>query len=67
MYYSHVQKANVEVQGIYAAMVSFMSQKLPETVKYINREGDMGNVGLRTAKKRYCPCGYVEKIMIFCE
>ena len=67
MYYSHVQKANVEVQGIYAAMVSFMSQNLPETVKYINREEDMGNVGLRTAKKRYRPCGYVEKLMIFCE
>lgn len=67
MYYSHVQKANVEVHGIYAAMVSFMARTLPETVKYINREEDMGNIGLRTSKKRYRPCGYVEKYMIYCQ
>jgi hypothetical protein len=67
MYYSHVQKANVEIQGIYATIVNLMVKELPDLVKYINREEDMGNEGLRTAKQRYRPCGYVEKYMIICE
>lgn len=67
MYYSHIQKANVEIQGIYATIVNLMVKELPNLVKCINREEDMGNEGLRISKQRYRPSGYIEKYIIICE
>lgn len=67
MYYSHVQKANTMIYGIYAVLVNFLVKELPDKVSLINREEDMGNEGLRTSKQRYRPCGFVEKYMIFVE
>lgn len=65
MYYSHIQKANRDFEGIYTKMVNLMSKELENSVVYVNREEDLGDLGLRASKKSYRPCGFIEKKMIF--
>lgn len=65
VYYSHVEKANREYRGIYTKLVHLIVNDLPESVGLINREEDLGDMGLRQSKRRYRPCGYIEKKMVF--
>ncbi len=67
MYYSHIQKANRNIDGIYTKIVNLVAKELKEKAVFINREEDMGDLGLRAAKQRYHPCGFVKKEMIFCK
>ena len=58
----HVEKANGEIRGLYP----FINQQFVENefydVKWINREEDMGEPGLRKAKESYHPARMVEKM-----
>ncbi len=61
----HVEKANGEIRGLYP----FINQQFVEhefyDVKWINREEDMGEPGLRKAKESYHPARMVEKMGAF--
>lgn len=60
--YIHAEKALRQVRGAYQAIVSgFASRFLEQGVKYINREEDDGNEGLRTSKLSYQPVSVLSK------
>lgn len=62
----HVEKANTEFRGLYQAINNEFCKNVAHRVKYINREEDMGIMGLRKAKLSYNPVKLVEKyIAIF--
>lgn len=60
----HVEKGTKEVNGSYEMInkefASYMKDKFPE-VKYINREDDSGDEGLRKAKESYHPVALLRK------
>lgn len=57
----HIEKANIEFRGLYQAINNEFSKNVDCRVKYINREEDMGILGLRKAKLSYNPIKLVEK------
>ena len=57
----HVEKANVNMRGLYQAINNEFCKAMASNVKYINREEDMGIANLRKAKLSYKPCKLVEK------
>lgn len=57
----HIEKAEKNVRGAYAAINNlFLKNDMPH-VTYVNREDDMGEENLRKAKLSYKPCFMVEK------
>ena len=57
----HVEKANPEIRGLYAAINKlFLENEFPN-VEFVNREEDLGIEGLRQAKLSYKPIKLVEK------
>jgi len=60
----HFEKADVDVQGAYAAInrafARYLREKYPN-VQFLNREDDTGKPGLRQAKLSYNPHHMVEK------
>lgn len=60
----HVEKANPDVKGVYAAINQDFCQNSWSSMEYINREEDMGIPGLRKAKQSYHPVKMVEKFVI---
>ena len=60
----HIEKANPEIPGLYAAINQrFCAQEWAE-VRYVNREQDLGIEGLRKAKLSYHPDHLVEKYTV---
>jgi len=57
----HIEKADTDYDGIYAAINNEFAKNAWSDVMYINREEDMGIEGLRTAKLSYRPHHMVEK------
>ena len=58
----HVEKADPEIKGAYAAINKmFLENEFPDA-KYVNREEDLGIEGLRKAKLSYNPLVLLEKI-----
>ncbi len=57
----HVEKANPDIKGLYAAINQDFCRHAWNDVKYINREEDMGIEGLRKAKESYKPVLMVKK------
>lgn len=58
----HIEKANTNYQGVYQVLVkSFASSFVTEDIKYINREEDVGDEGLRRSKMSYHPIELIEK------
>lgn len=51
----HTEKALKEVAGAYQTLALGYQKMMPDTVKYINREEDMGLMGLRRSKLSYSP------------
>lgn len=60
----HIEKANVEIRGLYQFInQQFLIHEFPEA-KLVNREDDLGQEGLRKAKMSYNPCGFARKYLI---
>lgn len=58
----HTEKANIAFDGVYPKIVnSFAKAFATEDVKYINREEDCGEAGLRYSKLSYHPIELLEK------
>jgi hypothetical protein len=60
----HVEKANPEIQGIYAAINQRVCENAFPDMRYINREQDLGREGLRKAKESYYPHHMVDKYVV---
>ena len=51
----HIEKANAEIQGAYAAINNEFAKSATAGYDYINREEDLGLEGLRRSKRSYHP------------
>lgn len=60
----HLEKANPEVRGFYAVINQQFCRQAWAGVPLVNREQDLGEAGLRTAKLSYHPHHLVEKFRI---
>lgn len=60
----HVEKANPNIRGLYAAINKCFVENEFSEVTYINREEDLGLSGLRDAKSRYRPIFLVDKYQL---
>ncbi len=56
----HFEKALYDVRGAYPAINRLTLQNFSD-YKYVNREQDLGLIGLRKAKEEYAPIGFVKK------
>ena len=57
----HVEKANPDIPGLYAAINQLFCSNAWSHLTYVNREQDMGLEGLRKAKESYYPHHMVNK------
>lgn len=57
----HVEKALTEFEGIYPAMAQAFAREFCAGLKYINREDDAGDPGLRKSKLQYNPVDRADK------
>ena len=57
----HIEKAHVEYEGSYQAINNFFVKECCKDVKFVNREQDLGDPGLRQAKSTYNPHHMIEK------
>ncbi len=60
----HIEKANADIPGLYAVINQQFCEHGWKMVRYINREQDLGDEGLRRAKLSYHPARMVEKYRI---
>ncbi len=61
----HFEKGLPAYQGLLQFVNQNFAASLPEGVKYINREQDLGIEGLRHAKLSYRPDGFVKKYRVY--
>lgn len=57
----HFEKAVGDYKGLYQFVNQSFAAIIPEKYKFINREQDLGDEGLRQAKMTYRPVGFVKK------
>lgn len=57
----HFEKAAGQYKGLYQFINQSFAAILPEKYKFINREQDLGDKGMRQAKMTYRPIGFVKK------
>ncbi len=60
----HIEKADPSIRGLYQAINNEFCRHFASHYKYVNREEDMGLMGLRKAKGSYKPVHYVEKYIV---
>ncbi|HNV69215.1 MAG TPA: phosphatidylglycerol lysyltransferase domain-containing protein [Candidatus Ozemobacteraceae bacterium] len=60
-----LEKANREIKGLYQFINWSLANHLPDNVKLINRETDLGIEGLRSAKLSYHPVGFEKKYRLY--
>ncbi len=60
----HVEKANPEIRGLYAAINQAFLERAWQEVPLVNREQDLGEPGLRQAKLSYHPHHQEEKFTL---
>ncbi len=60
----HIEKANPDIDGLYAAINQLFCQGAWSQMEYVNREQDLGVPGLRRAKQSYQPHHMVDKHLI---
>lgn len=63
MYHVHIEKAFADIQGAYPMMNQQYVLHAMEGFRYVNREDDAGQPGLRKAKESYHPVMMIEKYM----
>jgi uncharacterized protein len=57
----HIEKANPRIDGLYAAINQHFTASAWSNAKFINREQDLGQDGLRKAKQSYFPQHMINK------
>lgn len=63
--YIHVEKALKEYAGVYPMMSNaFLKMFCTDEVKFVNREEDCGDLGLRTSKMQYHPIEIKNKYIV---
>ena len=60
----HVEKANPDIPGLYAAINQRFCQHAWRHMSYVNREQDLGIKGLRKAKESYLPHHMINKYKV---
>ncbi|HHV60623.1 MAG TPA: DUF2156 domain-containing protein [Clostridiaceae bacterium] len=60
----HIEKADSKVNGLYSFINQQFCKNEFSNVPYVNREQDMGEEGLRKAKRSYHPVRMVDKYII---
>lgn len=55
MFCTHVEKADINYNGVYQMINHLFAQHIPDNFIYLNREEDMGLKGLRKSKMSYEP------------
>jgi hypothetical protein len=60
----HFEKARTEYKGAYQAINKLFLENDAGEFKYVNREQDLGDEGLRKAKESYNPIGYLKKFSV---
>jgi len=60
----HLEKADPDLRGLYAVINQQFCRQAWAGVNFVNREQDLGELGLRTAKMSYHPHHLVEKFRI---
>jgi hypothetical protein len=60
----HFEKACPQYKGSYQAINQLFLKNSAAAYTYVNREQDLGDPGLRKAKKSYNPCGYLQKYIV---
>ena len=66
--FTHIEKADRDYEGCYQMLVAqFAQQFAGESVAFINREDDTGDLGLRTSKLSYHPVALLEKYTVTVE
>jgi len=60
----HLEKADPELRGLYAVINQQFCRQAWADVPFVNREQDLGEAGLRTAKMSYHPHHLVEKFRV---
>lgn len=64
----HIEKADKNIKGAYQFLVNEFAKKFCDAkIKYINREDDMGILGLRKSKSSYQPQKMLKKYIIVFE
>jgi hypothetical protein len=61
----HIEKAKAGIQGLYQAINWEFLRHEAGDLKFVNREQDLGVLGLRRAKKSYNPVRMIKKYRIF--
>jgi len=61
----HFEKGLTEYKGVYQAINQIFLEKSCSSFKWVNREQDMGNEGLRKAKLSYNPTRILKKYQVF--
>jgi len=60
----HIEKADPEIQGLYAVINQQFCENAWPSIPFVNREQDLGEPGLRRAKLSYFPDHLIEKFEI---
>ena len=61
----HIEKADIKYKGVYQMInYEFANHFASDKIKYINREEDVGDEGLRFSKQSYHPCDIIKKYII---
>jgi hypothetical protein len=63
IYCVHFEKGIDTYKGVFQYVNQATAKQLPEVVRLLNREQDLGDEGLRQAKETYRPSGYVVKYL----
>ncbi|MCD7729522.1 MAG: GNAT family N-acetyltransferase [Clostridia bacterium] len=60
----HIEKALAEYEGVYCTMANLFARRNADGIKFINREDDAGDRGLRKSKLQYKPVGFGDKYTV---
>ncbi len=61
----HFEKAGTDHKGIYQFINQSFAKMIGPKFKYLNREQDLGDEGLRQAKMSYRPDGFIKKYKLY--